>query len=439
MLIQTLKLKGKEMQSYRELFELIEKMEFDDGDFELPSFFSMPAPPPPIYQKADQPVARQNFPDPPADRTFPTPQEAGEQGDSPAKTPAESAPHPYDSYTEPKAGAPRPMMHKPQVLKPPLPYQQDWENDLTALDQAKEPVAVAEPFVPTPVAIYQPDDWDGDDNEEPQTALPEFDESQWTPHEEEITAADYNPPPYESQVAPPKKRRSTMSWIANAMVVLVFISIIGGAVMFIFANDADMSIFGYRLFHVVSDSMAPVPQPDGEVLPGGFRANDAIIVRVADAHQVVVGDIITVDRGENEAPLTHRVTHILDNFYDETGIGFLTRGDNNEYTDPPAGGSQLLGIKVTTIPHVGHLFTFAQNNTAIVIGICIILISSVFVLFIFSLRKAAAELEKHQIGQHRIDGPPHTSDFWDSQPERPQNATPQGSDWTAQPAFANRR
>ena len=444
MLIQTLKLKGKEMQSYRELFELIDKMEFDDGDFELPSFFSMPAPPPPIYQKVDQPVARQNFPTPPNDRTFPLlPEESEQQDDSAVneKEPVEAAPHPYDNYTEPKIDAPQPM-HKLQVLKPPSPYKQAWDDDMTALDQAKEPVAVAEPFVPTPVAVYQPDDWDDNDdtNHEPETALPEFDESQWTPHEpaEEITVADYNPPPYESKVVPPKRKRNALSWIANAMVVLVFITIIGSALLFIFANDADMSIGGYRLFHVVSDSMAPVPQPDGEILPGGFRANDAIIVRVADAHQVEVGDIVTISRGEGEAPLTHRVTHVLDNFYDETGIGFLTRGDSNTYSDPPAGGSQLLGIKVTSIPRVGHLFTFAQNNTAMVIGICIILISSVFVLFIFSLRKAAAELEKHQIQPHQIEGPPSTSDFWEPPPNEPQNATPQG-DWTAQPAFANRR
>jgi len=442
MLILNLMLKGKEMQSYRELFELIDKMEFDDGEFELPSFFSMPAPPPPIYQKVDQPVARQHFPPPRADRIFPAPPEESEQNadDLPSSTEelpeveaAPAVPHPYDSYPEITMDPPQPLF-KPQVLKPPSPYKQEWDEDLSALDQAKEPVAVAEPFIPTPVAEYRPDDWDNNDDE-PQSALPEFDEGSWVPREpaEEITAASYNPPPYESQVQPAKKRIA-LSWIANAMVVLVFMTIIGGTVMFIFANDADMSIFGYRLFHVISDSMAPAPQADGEVLPGGFRANDAIIVRVADAHQVEAGDIITVSRGEDQPPLTHRVTHVLDNFYDDTGIGFLTRGDSNEYSDPPVGGSQLLGIKVTSIPRVGHLFTFAQNHTGLVIGICIILIASVFVLFIFSLRKAASELEKHQLEGHHQNN----ADFWESQPNEAHHAAPQ-SDWTAQPAFANRR
>ena len=426
------------MKSYRELFELIDKMEFDDGDFELPSFFSMPAPPPPIYKAVDQPLARQQFP-PPPDRTFPdTEEEESEEAmDEPLTDDADdlpmAAPQPQPWDEDEEAGPEPPARPSQEIPARPSPYQQAWDEDLTSLEQAKQPVAVPEPFVPTPVAEYQPDDWD---DEEPETALPAFDESKWPPRapaENTAPASSYTAPAEKD--APAKKKRNTLSWIANAMVVLVFITIIGGTVLFIFANNSDMSIFGYRLFHVISDSMDPVAQPDGEVLPGGFRENDAIIVRVVDAHQVEVGDIITICReATNQTPLTHRVTHVLYNFYDDTGVGFLTRGDNNAYSDPPAGGSQLLGIKVASIPRVGYLFTFAQEHVALAIGICIVLIVGVFVLFIISLRKAAAELEKQQRESGLILPP----GYWDAQDNTAKNAAPQ-SDWTAQPAFANRR
>jgi len=228
--------------------------------------------------------------------------------------------------------------------------------------------------------------------------------------------------------APPQKR-STLSWVANALVILVFATIVGGTVLFIFANNADMSIFGYRLFHVISDSMAPTPQADGTVLPGAFRENDAIIVRVADAQQIEVGDIITICREvDGNPPLTHRVTYVFSNFADETGIGFLTRGDSNTYSDPQVGGSRLIGVKVARIPGIGHLFSFVQNNTALTIGICVLIIAGVFVLFLLSLRKSASEPKGPK------DPPPSSGDDPFTQEDDPWVIT--NGDWTKHPAFA---
>ena len=430
------------MQSYRELLELIESMDLDDSDFELPSFFSMPKPPPPIFQGVSYtpPAPRTPFSPQLADKPLPSPPSDDDTKEEPSSQENEQAAqqHPNDEY----------------IIEPAPEYQKGWDDDMSALEQAKEPVAVAPPPAPSPSldlptgSAYQPDDWadgnpesepDDSNDPEPESALPEFDESGWS----DAGSIDGLPP----LDAPPhiSKKRRVIALIANAMVFVVFFTILAGVLAFVFANDSDRAIFGYRMFHVASDSMAPVPQPDGTLLPDGFRRHDAIIVRIADAHQVQVGDIVTLCRGETQYPLTHRVTYVLDNFYDETGIGFITRGDGNSYSDPPSGGSQLLGIKVASIPRIGHVFYFAQNRVALTIFLCTGLMVGVFVLFIMSLRKPSEPDETNKPSRRRKkpeEAPapapasePLLAEPWDIQADN-HTAT---NDWTAHPVFAHRR
>jgi len=170
----------------------------------------------------------------------------------------------------------------------------------------------------------------------------------------------YNPAekPNNKQYSKVKKIGQT---IFNFLFCILVISIIGGAVLFGFSNDARKSYFGYRLYTVKTASMTP--REDGSSPAGGFRAGDAIIVKLCEPESVQVGDIVTYVSGSSpDVYLTHRVVNVLDHLNDNQGIFFITRGDANNADDPPITGKAIVGKKVLTIPDAGFIFQFIRDN-----------------------------------------------------------------------------
>jgi len=78
-----------------------------------------------------------------------------------------------------------------------------------------------------------------------------------------------------------RRRKGMPKTLALALNILVYVlcaAVITVSMIVRFGGD-EGSIFGYRIYNVVSGSMTPTPQANGETLKGGFRENDAIIVK----------------------------------------------------------------------------------------------------------------------------------------------------------------
>jgi len=193
------------------------------------------------------------------------------------------------------------------------------------------------------------------------------------------------------------KKNKIIAWAAQGMVFVVCMIMIVGSILFIFNDSPDRSLFGYRIFRVASESMTPTTQPDGTTPRGGFRVNDVIVVRIADASQVQEGDIVTLCRGEDLDPLTHRVMEIRESHWDETGVEFLTKGDNNPgFDELPAGGSNLMGIKVLAIPRIGYVLALAQRHRTVALAICVVVLVAVLALFVLLSRNTGGSQKEKE-------------------------------------------
>jgi signal peptidase I len=184
--------------------------------------------------------------------------------------------------------------------------------------------------------------------------------------------------------APPKRRQEPAEKtglgkladsVAGALVWIISFSLLGGSVLYAFSSNPDKSLFGYRIYDVLTTSMTP--QPSGQA--GGFYAGDMIIVKKAQPQDVKVGDVITFrPRAGADTYLTHR---LIDVFENEEGAFFLTKGDANQSEDPPIPQDRLIGVKIYSIPKLGGAIRFVKNN---------LVVSAVFVtafyLFTVTLR-----------------------------------------------------
>ena len=101
-------------------------------------------------------------------------------------------------------------------------------------------------------------------------------------------------------------------------------------------------------FVVLTASMTPA------IAPG-----DVVIVADRDPATIAEGDVITFTRGNNEVPVTHRVTSVTE---EAAGLAFETKGDANSDVDSslvPAGN--VVGTVILTIPYIGYVVQFTNT------------------------------------------------------------------------------
>jgi signal peptidase len=145
------------------------------------------------------------------------------------------------------------------------------------------------------------------------------------------------------------------------------------------------TIAGHRLYVVLSGSMSPA-----------FEAGGLVVVRPAEAEEIVVGDIITYwEPGEGAKLTTHRVVEVED----ENGLQFITKGDANEVVDQePVPAENLVGKVVFAIPYAGYVADFAQSPQGLV---TLVIIPGILII-VFEARnllRYAAELEREKLAQ----------------------------------------
>lgn len=120
-------------------------------------------------------------------------------------------------------------------------------------------------------------------------------------------------------------------------------------------------IKGVWILKIISDSMEP------EIKTGYF------VVLVKD-NRIKVGDVIAYKTGQNDIPITHRVSKIYK--YNEAYY-FITKGDNNSSADPyPISKSEILGKMLIVIPAPD----FANNKFSFFLVLTLFLTPSFYFL-----------------------------------------------------------
>ena len=99
------------------------------------------------------------------------------------------------------------------------------------------------------------------------------------------------------------------SVIRRIFVYLLSVLIVIAAFFFAADRSPTKSMFGYRYYIVLTDSMVPE-----------FASGDMVFVSLREKPSIAVGDVITFNPSSgSDAYLTHRVTERIDN-YEGTGV-----------------------------------------------------------------------------------------------------------------------
>lgn len=151
-------------------------------------------------------------------------------------------------------------------------------------------------------------------------------------------------------------------------IYVLSIAIVIGAILFATDKSPQKSLFGYRYYTVLTNSMQPT-----------LSTGDIVVVKLANASDINEGDIITFNpSNESDAYLTHRVSQKLEN-YDNSGVTcFKTQGDANNSEDAfLIDSSRVIGKVSFSIPKLGYIVRFVQLKWYFVLAFVIL----VFIFF----------------------------------------------------------
>ena len=134
--------------------------------------------------------------------------------------------------------------------------------------------------------------------------------------------------------------------IAVVLIVLV-VGVI--AIQRIFNNK--VTIFGYRVFTIISESMVPK-----------YKINDVLISKTVLPETIKVGDDVVYlgkDGDFKDKVVTHQVQEIYNN---DNRYTFLTKGIANTGTDPLVDESQVYGVIVEKTVVLSFLSNIVNNS-----------------------------------------------------------------------------
>ena len=92
--------------------------------------------------------------------------------------------------------------------------------------------------------------------------------------------------------------------VSTAIICLIAVCLVIGALLFALNNSPGKSLFGYRYYTVLTGSMSP-----------SYEVGDVVFVHIEKSDNIKEGDVITFNpSNDSEAYLTHRVTEKLENY-----------------------------------------------------------------------------------------------------------------------------
>ena len=139
--------------------------------------------------------------------------------------------------------------------------------------------------------------------------------------------------------------------VRKIFIYLLALIILLAAAFFAADRSPDKSLFGYRYYTVLTDSMSPE-----------FNSGDMVFVKICGADKIEKGDIINFNpSSDSDAYLTHRVT---EKFPDYQGSGvtcFRTKGDANDTEDQfLIDEARVIGKVSFHVPKLGFIIRFIQ-------------------------------------------------------------------------------
>ena len=167
------------------------------------------------------------------------------------------------------------------------------------------------------------------------------------------------------------------TWVLIAFTVC---TVIFTLVTVLTVDKNERSIFGFRFYVVLSDSMSK--SENNADMKVHFNAGDIVIIQnVKDPTSFKSGDIIAFVSGSNSLfegtniqKFGKTITHMIRNReYDEKGelfyrtFGTNTGVDDEERVDP----SQVLGKYVGKLPGLGHFFAFLKTTPGYIVCILV--------------------------------------------------------------------
>ena len=181
--------------------------------------------------------------------------------------------------------------------------------------------------------------------------------------------------------------RSIFVWLMVALAVFMMIFTIVSVSTF---DRADRSLFGYKAFIVLSDSMSKTD----------FNAGDLVLVKAVDPSTLKEGDIIaytsqnTSNYGET---VTHKIRKLTTDANGEPG--FVTYGTTTDTDDETVVTyPYVLGKYSSHIPKVGRFFMFLKTTPGYIVCILIpflllILLEGIRCIRLFRKYKAEQQAE----------------------------------------------
>ena len=144
--------------------------------------------------------------------------------------------------------------------------------------------------------------------------------------------------------------KKVLTWLLIIVTVGMTLFTIASATIF---NKSDASIFGFRMYIVLSDSMSATD----------FSAGDLIISKEVDPEKLVEGDIITFT-STNPTSMGQTITHKIRSVttLENGGLGFVTYGTTTGVDDEvPAKAEHVLGKYSFRIPYAGKFCDFLKT------------------------------------------------------------------------------
>lgn len=161
--------------------------------------------------------------------------------------------------------------------------------------------------------------------------------------------------------APNKTRNVVLNVVTTIIFVVALAFTLVVVALTLTSHGGEVSIFGWKPYVVLSDSMKPV-----------FQAGDVAVSHPVDVDSVQPGDIITfssIDPNSYGEAVTHKVRELTEY---EGEPAFITYGTTTGVDDAyPALAQHVTGEFAFAIPGAGHIFEFFKSPMGYVVLVLI--------------------------------------------------------------------
>lgn len=185
----------------------------------------------------------------------------------------------------------------------------------------------------------------------------------------------------------PTRARKVLNGIVTGVLTVVLVTAVSAMLYLIIQliQGKSPTLFGYRFYYVLTDSMEPYLKPADVILSKSVEGYTAEEIKSL----LKEGDIITYRGivGGREAMITHRVTNNQGEvvFFDEISEKWMvqTKGDNNTAFDSPMEISRISAVMVSKVDIIGWLYSSITTPLGVIFFIGL---PSLFIITIMILR-----------------------------------------------------